>query len=369
MKIINKIWMPVVIVVILAAFGGAVYYNSVVRPKKQVDKEIGYTPEDYITLGKYKGLEYDQSKVGVSDEELEEAIAEELIDYREVDRAAKEGDSVSIDYTAYVDGEKNDNLSETEFDMIIGDEDLAAEFDESVIGKKAGDKFKVTVADVSDFPTGETEDYTGKAVEFEIIVNSVSEEYTEELTDAWVQEYYGEEYDCNTVEEYRQMMKESLMEDSEDSVLEQTQTDLWDMVLANATMNSYPQSLYDEIVEIDDADMAYWADYWGMSIESYYEFLDMDESDMNEKYLEDVKSELVMWAIVKAEKIEISDSEIEQGYEDMFEEYDYESIEEMKADYDESEIKHALIEQKVMDFIVEHAKIKEVESIADSDDE
>lgn len=368
MKTIKKIWVPLVIVAILAIFIGVIYYNNEISPKKKVDKEIGYTPEDYITLGQYKGLKYDQSEAGVSEEELEEAIAEELIDYKEVDRKAKEGDSVNIDYTAFVDGSKDDNLSEVEFDILIGDADLAEEFDEAVVGKKAGDKVKVEVSDVSAFPTDEEIDYTGKTIQFEITVNTVSEEFTAELTDDWVKENYGEDYECNTVEEYKELMKESLMEDSESTVEEDTQTDLWDMVMNNCVMNSYPQELYDEIVAVDDADMAYWADYWGMTVEEYYEFLEMDESDIEEMYLNDVKSELVMWAIAKAEGIEVTSAEIEQGYEDMYEDYDYESADAMKADYDEDEIKHALIEQKVIEFVVDNAKITEVPSVKETEE-
>ena len=108
--------------------------------------------------------------------------------------------------------------------------------------------------------------------------------------------------------------------------------------------------------------MAYWADYWGMTVEDYYEFLEMDQADIDEMYLNDVKSELVMWAIAKAEGIEVTDGEIAQGYEDMYEDYDYESADAMKADYASEEIEHALIEQKVIELIVEHAEITEIES-------
>ena len=249
MKIINKIWAPLVIIIIFAVFGGVIYYNNEILPKKKVDEAIGYTPEEYITLGEYKGLKYNQSKIGVSEKELEEAITEELLDYKEVDRAAKKGDSVNIDYKAFVDGKEDDNLSETDFDILIGDADLATEFDAAVVGKKAGDKVKVEVSDVSSFPTDEVVDYTGKKVEFEVTFNYVCEEYTAELTDEWVMEYYGEEYDCTTVDEYRKLMRESLMEDNEASMEEDKQTELWDMVMAS-TMNGYPQELYDEKCEV-----------------------------------------------------------------------------------------------------------------------
>ena len=59
MKVLKKIWVPVLIAIILIAFGGAVYYQKAVVPKKEIDKKAGITSgklDDYITLGEYKGL-------------------------------------------------------------------------------------------------------------------------------------------------------------------------------------------------------------------------------------------------------------------------------------------------------------------------
>jgi trigger factor len=361
MNIVKKIWVPTVIIVILAAFAGLVFYNSKIRPDKEIDTEIGYKPEDYITLGQYKGLEYEKQKTGVSDEDLQAAIDEELVDYREVDRASKEGDSLTIDFEGTVDGKKVDELTDTDYDIVIGDEDLVPEFDKTLVGKKAGDTVEVEVEDVTAFPVENADIYEGKTATFKVKVVKVSEEYTAELTDDWVKENYSEE-GYNTVDEYKRMMRDYLLEESKDNVEESTQTDLWNKVLENCQMNGYPQDVYNDVVETDEADAAYWAEYWGMSKDEYYEFIGVDKDGVEKMYLDDVKSELVMWAIAKKENITISKSDIKQGYEDMYEEYDYDSAESMKADYSDEEIKHALVEKAVLDLVVDNAKIKEVPS-------
>ncbi|MBE5957693.1 MAG: hypothetical protein E7254_02370 [Lachnospiraceae bacterium] len=361
MNLIKKIWVPVTIAAILVAFAVAIFYNNKIRPDKEIDNEIGYKPEEYITLGQYKGLEYEKQKPGVSDEDLQAAIDEELVDYKTVNRAAKEGDSVTIDFEGYVDGKADADLTDTEYDIVIGDEDLVPEFDKVLVGKKAGEQVEVEVDDVSSFPIEDAEKYSGKKVKFTVKVTEVAEEYTAELTDAWVKENYSEE-GYNTVDEYKKMMREYLLDDSKDAVEENTQTDLWNKVLDNCQMNGYPQDVYNEIVEVDEADAAYWAEYWGMSKDEYYEFIGMDKDGIEQMYLDDVKSELVMWAIAKKENITVSKSDIAQGYEDMYEEYDYDSVEAMKEDYTEEEIKHALVEQKVIELVVDNAKIREVAS-------
>lgn len=376
MNKIKKIWPQLVIGVIVILFIGAAYYNKEFKEEKAeeqvemskaaIDEELGYTPEDYIVLGKYKGLEYDQSKAGVSDKELQDAINDELLDYKEVKREVKERDCVNIDYTAYIDGKEEENLSETEFDIVIGDQDLGEEFEKAVLGKKAGDKVSVTVKDASYFPTEEGKDYSGTEVEFEIKINSVSEEFYHELTEEWVKDNY-DYYECDSVKEFRKMMKDSLLEDSKETIKEDTQTDLWQMVMDNSQMNEYPQELYDEIVAVDDADIAYWADYWGMTVEEYYEFNDMDEDDITKMYIDDVKAELIMWAIAKAEGISVTDEEVQDGFADMYEEYGFENVAEMKEQYSDYEIEHALVEQKVIELIVDNAIIKEVPSVEEKE--
>lgn len=95
----------------------------------------------------------------------------------------------------------------------------------------------------------------------------------------------------------------------------------------------------------------------------------MDEDAIKKMYIEDVKSELVMWAIVKAEGITVSEEEIEEGFLDMYEEYNYDSVEDMKADYTTYEIEHALIEQKVIQFVIDNAIITEVPYVEETDEE
>ena len=53
MKVLKKIWVPVLIAIILIAFGGAVYYQKAVVPKNEIDKKAGITSgklDDYIRL-------------------------------------------------------------------------------------------------------------------------------------------------------------------------------------------------------------------------------------------------------------------------------------------------------------------------------
>ena len=91
------------------------------------------------------------------------------------------------------------------------------------------------------------------------------------------------------------------------------------------------------------------------------DYLDMygytDES-LEEEYIYNVKSELVMWQLVKKLKLDVTDEEIEQKYEDEYEEVNMNSVEEMKELYTKDEMREAVLLDKVQQYIYDNADIK-----------
>lgn len=348
MKVLKKIWVPLVIVVILAAFAGVVYYQKVVVTKKEFNKKIGITSgelDDYITLGEYKGLTCE-----VTQEEIDESINEETEYYEEVSREARDGDNISVTYKGYIDGKKDANISQSECELYIGqEEDLYAEFANALIGHKAGDTVKVESNDAT-YVAEDASDYSGKQVEFTVKLVAVSEKRADEVTEEWVEENYGEDYGISTVKEFYEW--------NESYVLDSKKTELWQKAVDNATMNGYPQEIYDKVKEEYDADAAYYADMYGMTVDEYlYDFNQYTEESLEEEYLNEVKSELLMWKLVQKEKISVSEGEIEEKYEELYSDCGYDSVEDMKADYDEEEIEEAVYLDKAMDIVYDNAKI------------
>jgi len=365
MEFLKKNWGYLVIALIIAGFVGIVIYNKQ-ETKKEEDSKLEYyeksqyTDDEYFELGKYKGVEIEKTIATVTDKELQEEIDEELTDYKNVKREAKEGDVVCIDFTTYVDGKKDKVLSTKNWEILVGDNEICAEFDEAVIGKKKGDTIAdISVSDLSGFPELESDgsEYAGKKVVSEIYIKYVSEKYMLELTDEWVMENYGDEYDCTTVEEYRQMMYDDILEANQETAEYDAYEAAWDKVLASCILKKYPAEVYNAVVEEDDADIAYQADYWGMTEEEYCEFFEINREELYEK---DVKSKLAVSAIAEAEGISVTEEDIENGYLDLYEEYEFDSVEEMKAVHDDTDIEFALLEEAVMDLVYENAIIKEV---------
>lgn len=139
------------------------------------------------------------------DAAIQQALSEDLVTVQE---AAKEGDTVNIDYSGSIDGKKFDGGTAEKQDLKLGSGRFIPGFEDQLIGKKAGDKVTVKVT----FPEQyQNADLAGKAAEFAVTVNEVKRE--PELTDEWVKNYEGTK--AETVAAYREEIRKRLQAQKE----------------------------------------------------------------------------------------------------------------------------------------------------------
>ena len=343
-----KLIVPIIIVVILAVFAGVVYWAKVIKPKSDINKEVGYNTEEYIKLGQVKGIEDD-----ISQEEWDENLADETNEYDVVDRAAKETDQVDVDIVAYIDNKKVDDLSMKEASFYIGKNDDAADKKvyDKLIGTKAGQKLSLEVSgDEAKELAGSVEDYSGKKVKLEIKVRDVSELVVNKVTDKWVKENLEDLYGVTTAKELYEWEKQYIIESN-------LKERLWKKVVDNATMSGYPADLYNDIVAELDGHIEAEAKDEGISVKEYKKQYQYTDEKLDEEYTYNVKSELVMWQLVKDLGFEASDDEIEEMYENEYEEVNLDSVEEMKKLYTKDEMKEAVLLDKAQQYVFDNAKI------------
>ena len=343
-----KLIVPIIIVVILAVFASVVYWAKVIKPKSDINKEVGYNTEEYIKLGQVKGIEDE-----ISQEEWDENLADETNEYDVVDRAAKETDQVDVDIVAYIDNKKVDDLSMKEASFYIGKNDDAADKKvyDKLIGTKAGQKLSLEVSgDEAKELAGSVEDYSGKKVKLEIKVRDVSELVVNKVTDKWVKENLEDLYGVTTAKELYEWEKQYIIESN-------LKERLWKKVVDNATMSGYPADLYNDIVAELDGHIEAEAKDEGISVKEYKKQYQYTDEKLDEEYTYNVKSELVMWQLVKDLGFEASDDEIEEMYENEYEEVNLDSVEEMKKLYTKDEMKEAVLLDKAQQYVFDNAKI------------
>lgn len=320
------------------------------------EEALNFKVTDYVKLGDYKGLEVTYPAVlEVADEDVQQYIQDELegnTEYKEVkDRAAEVGDVVNIDYTGTINGEEFEGGTDTGYDLELGSGEFLEEFESSLVGKKTGETavFKLT------FPEEYDENVAGKEAEFTVKVNSVSESSVPEYNDEYVQSIS----ECKTVKEYEESVREQLETDAKDESEMEARENALRMAVENATLDGYPQQLYDFFYEDTETGYKNYAEFMGME---YEEFLG---SYVTEEEIADLASEqtneyLVTQAILEKEGKEISDSDYKKLAEEMAKENDYDTLEEYENDYGAVYVRTQLIREKAIDILYESAKLQEL---------
>ena len=209
--------------------------------------QMDYMAEDlskYVTLGKYKGLEIDAPRPIVSDSEID-TVLQSLVDnatkyepYEEhvTDRLTQPGDFVNIDYVGTMDGEVFEGGSNQGDSVVLAENNGYIDwFEDDLYGIMPG----TTVVSTGKFPENYHEHLAGKEVTFTITLNYIAGHYTiPELTDEFIKEKTGRE----TLEEYKQFLREALQAESDAEYELARFQIMWADILDNAEIIKLPES-------------------------------------------------------------------------------------------------------------------------------
>ena len=309
---------------------------------------------DYVTLGKYTGLEAEKTVYTVTDDDVQEELADRMYNYtytEEVtDRPAASGDSVTVDLTITVDGETQ---TLPDYETELGYEMLGSEFDANVINTSVGDKvtFSQTFGE-DDFMT----DWAGKTVDFEVTVKSIGVSVTPELTEEWVKE----NTDYDTLEAYSDAAAVELQEKYDQEALQQAASDLIEAGMLEAQFNGYPQEVYDELYESTVSSYQDMADMFGITLEELYESYGMDEDALSDEVQTNVQRSLFLSALALAENITLTQDDILATAEKYYADAGYETAQALLDEYGIEGLAQTCFEDKVGNFLLENAVITEV---------
>jgi len=319
--------------------------------KKNTDSETDYKLSDHVKLGQYMGIEIKADDLKVTDEDVDAKVTSVLTEagiLSEVTgRAVANGDVVNIDYEGLLDGVAFEGGTAAGADLTIGSGTFIPGFEEQLVGTNIGDKLDVDVT----FPTeySNNPDLAGKAVTFKVTVNSISKA---ELT----VDYVKENTDFETIEDYKASVRTEL----ETAMTGNKQYMVWDAIVKNAEIISVPQSVLDaKVAEMTDyvtqsavANGMEFSEYLTQNQTTQEEFT----TQANDYAKEAGGQELVLQAIVKAEKLEITDEEFNAGVTKFMVGSEYDTAEKFIKNYGEATIKSSLLWDKVMKYVTAASK-------------
>ena len=264
-----------------------------------------------VKISSYTGMKIKQFAYTVKDEELQAEI-NRLLDRnaRKVDvtdRAAVNGDIANIDFSGSVDGVKFDGGEAEGFDLTLGSGQFIPGFEEQVVGMNIGETKDVNVT----FPENyQAENLKGKAAVFAVKLNALKAKELPELTDEFIKEATGSE----TVDAYKAKTKERLQQQADRRANDATENSILDAIAANAEAE-IPQAMIEREIDGLVQKFEYQLMYQGLKLQDYLDFLKITNADFRKNYAEQAKknvlNQLIISQIIKEEKLEATEEEVE----------------------------------------------------------
>ncbi len=307
----------------------------------------------------YKGVEIER----VSDEVTAEMVDAEMESLRKrnarmvvVERAAKEGDTVILDYEGWVGDEQFEGGTAERQSLKLGSNTFIPGFEEQLVGVEPGAEKDVVVT----FPeVYHADDLAGKEATFKCKVHEIKEEELPELNDDFAKDI--SEFD--TLEELRADKEESLKKAAAAKAENSMKNSVIEAVY-NANDIEIPEVMIEDEVTNMMNEFDQQLQMQGMSLEQYFEYLNANKDDFRAELREEaekkVKTRMIVGAVADAEEIMPSDEEIEAELDLMATAYqmEKEQIKEMLGPTNMVYVINDVRNKKAVDFMFENAVIK-----------
>ncbi len=304
-----------------------------------------------VTLGEYKGLKAEKPEVKVTAADVDErlkTLADRNTRLVSVDREAKSGDTAVIDFEGFLNGKPFEGGKGENHNLELGSGSFVPGFEDQVIGMKAGEEKDIDIT----FPENYHEDLAGKAVVFKVKVHEVKEKEVPEMDD----EFAKDVSEFDTLKDLKADLKKKITEERQKDA---------DRVFEENLMNQVAENITADIPDVMVENQArQYLDNFKAQIsrqfpyEEYKKMTGMDDekllADAKEPALRQVKMDLAVAAIIKAENIEVSDEDVEAEYKKMAEQFGMD-VDMVKKYLVKEQVQDQLLSQKAVAVVVDSA--------------
>ncbi len=286
--------------------------DSVFEENKDMELTIKVTLKPEVKLGDYKELHVEKEAVEVTDEAVEEQVQGLLSRHAKMVEAEEgavieKGDFAIIDFAGTVDGEPFSGGEGKGYPLEVGSNSFIPGFEDQLVGLKKGDSTDVDVTFPEEYFVKEL---AGKQAIFKVNVQDVKRKELPELTD----EYVAANSDCKTVEELRASYKERMQKAAENNAQIAYEKALIDLAVANAEFEVPEIMIEDRVTQMID-EMRMSLEARKLTLEQYMQYSGIDMKQLRERQhdaaVENVKTDLVLDAIAKAENIQVSMEDVD----------------------------------------------------------
>ncbi len=296
--------------------------QALARPEVEIKKFVPRSELEFtattdivpaVTLGDYKKLNVPQQKSTLGAKEVDDVIERMragIAEKKEVSRAAKNGDEVTIDFVGKKDDVAFEGGTAENYELELGSNSFIPGFEEGLVGLKAGDKKDLKLAFPSNYHVPEL---AGADVVFETTVKKVQEKVLPALDDDFAQKA-GAGKDVKTLKDLKADIKAELSAQAEREAGEKHKDELVSKLIEVSTVPT-PEVLIEDQVRSMEQDTRQNLMYQNLTIDQYLStqgFKDEDDWKKNELVPaaeKRVKAGLVLAELSKVLKVQATDEE------------------------------------------------------------
>lgn len=311
-----------------------------------------------VKLGKYKGVQIRKIEYPVSEEDINKELntmAERNSRLVVVeDRPVEHKDTVVMDFEGFVEGKAFEGGKAEGYELEIGSNTFIPGFEDQMVGMKIDEEKDINVKFPEEYFS---EDLKGKDATFKVKVHEIKKKEIPEIND----EFAKDTSEFDTLEELKASIKEKLEDENKNREKYETEDEAIKAVCENTEID-IPSGMIETEIDNIVKDVETRLQYQGMNLENYLQMVGKTTEEFRKENEEQakisVKTRLVLEAIIKEEKIEPEEEAINTKVTEMADAYRKSADELKQNEQFMNYIKNFIVNEKVVKFIVDNAKIK-----------
>ncbi|MCA1057844.1 trigger factor [Rossellomorea aquimaris] len=310
-----------------------------------------------VKLGEYKGLEVEKMETEVTAEDVEAELTSLQEKQAELavkeEGKAEEGDTVTMDFEGFVDGEAFEGGQAENYSLELGSGQFIPGFEEQLVGVASGEEKEVEVNFPEEYHAAEL---AGKPATFKVKVHEIKAKELPALDDEFAKDADEE---VETLAELKEKIEKRLQESKKNEAETAVRETLVNKASDNAEVE-IPEVMVTAEVDRMMQEFGQRLQMQGMNLDLYFQFSGQTEEDLRGQMTEDagkrVRTNLTLEAIAAAENLEVTDAEAEEEVNKMAEQYNMSADNIKQALGGLDTLKADLKVRKAVEFLVENSK-------------
>jgi trigger factor len=280
----------------------------------KIEAVVAVYPE--VKVEGYEKMDIPKKEVKVGAEDIEhvlEDIRKKHAKYQDVDRAAKMGDRVEIDFEGFDEGGAPlENTKSVNHPAVLGEKTLVEGFEEAIVGMKKDEKKTFQVTFPKDYFHKK---FQNKKVEFKVEVKKVEEVKMPEYTPEFLRQIAGSD---KTLDEVKKIVEENLVHEGQYQEKVRRENEVLEKIIAH-TKVEIPEILIEEELDGMIDEIKNDLESRGINFEQYLQQAKKEIKDLREDRKKEAVNRLILrfglQQLFKQENISVGEDELKKEIE------------------------------------------------------